>query len=109
MPERPNIPDAPPALRALLEALPEGTGGFLVTQHQDIPRPGEWFAGWNGGDVGPYATAEAAIAGGIRWMFRRWQEAETRARAAEDDAERLRERLDRPDAGLDRWASAAEG
>jgi hypothetical protein len=103
MPEM-NIPDAPPALRALLEQLPHSTGGFVVSQHLYTPRPDEWYAGWNGGDVGPFPTAEEAIAGGIRWLHGLYSDASAARDAAWDE---LKRRQDGD--GLEPWRRALEG
>ena len=86
-----NIPDAPPALRALLEQLPEATGGFVVSQHHHDPRPDEWFAGWDGGDVGPYPTAGDARAAGIKWLYGLYSDAAAARDAAEAELGRLQE------------------
>lgn len=86
-----NIPDAPPALRALLEQLPAATGGFVVSQHMNDPHPDEWFAGWNGGDVGPYASAEDALAAGIKWLYGLYADAAAARDAAEAELGRLQE------------------
>jgi hypothetical protein len=104
-----NIPDAPPALRDLLRRLPEMTGGFEVSQHHHTPRPDEWFAGWNGGDAGPYTSAEEAIAGGIRWLYGLYTDASAARDAAWDEITELKKRLDQPDDGLDKWRAAAGG
>lgn len=93
--EQPHIPDAPEHLRALLYRLPRETGGFLVTQHYHDPHPGEWFAGWNAGEIGPYASAEEALIAGIKWLYGLYKQA---------DAER-----DEPDdEGLAPWRAALE-
>lgn len=69
-----NIPDAPPALRSILYALPKDGNGLVVTQHAYHPKPDEWFvgiehAGYGGGDLGPYQTAEQALIKGVQWLY----------------------------------------
>lgn len=81
----PNLPDAPPALRALLGQLP--AAGLLVTQHMTNPQPNEWFAG----DMGPYATAEDALCAGIRWLRGLYEDAAAARDAAEAELVRRSE------------------
>jgi hypothetical protein len=87
-PEVPNIPDAPPALRDLLARLPDATGGFTVGQHHVDPHPDEWYAGWNGGDIGPYDSAEAALIAGIKWLYSQYADASMGRDKAETDLAR---------------------
>ena len=68
-----NIPDAPPALRGILQAL-DDSNGLVISQHEHDPQPDEWFAGiaadgLGGGDLGPYETAEEALIAGIQWIY----------------------------------------
>ena len=68
-----NIPDAPPALRGILQALGE-SNGLVITQHETDPQPDEWYAGifadgLGGADLGPYETAEEALIKGIQWLY----------------------------------------
>lgn len=68
-----NIPDAPPALRGILQALGEHNG-LVITQHEYFPEPNGWYAGivadgFGGGDLGPYETAEEALVKGIQWLY----------------------------------------
>ena len=70
-----HIPDAPPALRSLLRRLlAEADTG--ISQHLYTPHPDEWFAGRGDyGDLGPYESAEAAIVGMVRYLWRELDEA----------------------------------
>jgi hypothetical protein len=58
----------------LLEQL--RTAGLGILQHRYFPRDDEWFAGHvdnagqSYGDVGPYKSAEEALAGGVAWLVR---------------------------------------
>jgi hypothetical protein len=109
MSERPNIPNAPPHLRNLLQRLPEATGGFVVSQHYHDPRPDEWFAGWNGGDTGPHSSSEEALFAGIQWLYRLYTEASEARDKAWDEIAALRAQLDQSDDRLDPWRKALDG
>ena len=76
-----NTPHAPVHLKKLLQDLSTQTGGFQISQHNHYPEADEWFSGWNGGDCGPYKSAEEALYGGIRWLYRLYEEA---AKESED-------------------------
>jgi hypothetical protein len=74
-----NIPDAPPALRSILQALPRDGNGLVVTQHEHDPKPDEWFVGieqdeLGGGDLGPYESAEEALIAGVQWLYDLYRE-----------------------------------
>lgn len=74
-----NIPDAPPALRAILQALPKDGSGLVVTQNEYNPQPDEWFVGieregLGGGDLGPYESAEEALIAGVQWLYDLYRE-----------------------------------
>ena len=74
-----NIPDAPPALRSILQALDENNG-LIISQHETDPEPHEWYAGifadgLGGGDLGPFKTAEEALIEGIKWLHGLYQAA----------------------------------
>lgn len=74
-----NIPDAPPALRPLLNRLLAEVS-TEITQHEHTPAADEWFAGrildgFGGGDFGPYASAEDAIVGLVRRLWELYDEA----------------------------------
>jgi hypothetical protein len=69
-----NTPDAPPALRSLLQRLAAQPAGLVVSQHHTDPQPGEWYAGTmigelGGGDLGPYPSAEDALVAGVAWLY----------------------------------------
>lgn len=70
-----HIPDAPAHLRPLLRRLlAEADTG--ISQHLYTPHPDEWFAGRGDyGDLGPYDSAEAAIVGMVRYLWRGLDEA----------------------------------
>lgn len=74
-----NIPDAPPTLRPILQALGK-SNGLVITQHRHDPQPNEWYAGiaadgLGGGDLGPFDTAEEALIKGIQWLYDLYQAA----------------------------------
>jgi hypothetical protein len=85
------IPDAPPALRSILHALPKNDTGLLIHQHDHFPKPDEWYAGivvdgWGGGDIGPFPTAEQALIKGVHWLYSLyaecWKEAHEESEAS---------------------------
>ena len=90
-----NIPDAPPALAPLLRRLlAEADTG--ITQHANDPHPDEWHAGrGDAGDLGPYASADDAIVGLLRHLWRGLDEVRAERDAAEAEARQLRVALDR--------------
>ena len=90
-----NIPDAPPALAPLLRRLfNEADTG--IGQHKHDPRPDAWYAGrGDAGDFGPYPSAEDAIVGVLRHLWRGLDEVCAERDAAEAEARQLRVELDR--------------
>jgi hypothetical protein len=108
-PEIPNIPDAPPALRDLLMRLPDETGGFTIGQHHIDPRADEWYVGWNGGDIGPYNSAEAALMAGIKWLYSLYAEASAARQKADVEVTAPEERGPAvTEQHLDQWAEQHE-
>ena len=85
-----NIPDAPPALALLLRRLlAEADTG--IGQHKHDPRPDAWYAGrGDAGDFGPYASADDAIVGVLRHLWRGLDEVCAERDAAEAEARQLR-------------------
>ena len=45
--------------------------GLDIRQHEDDPRPDEWFVN---GTIGPYKSKEAALLAGIKWIYGLYQE-----------------------------------
>lgn len=85
-----HTPDAPPALAPLLRRLlAEADTGIL--QHKHTPAPDEWFAGRSDcGDWGPYPSAEDALIGLVRHLWRALDEARDDRDQAWDEIEQLR-------------------
>lgn len=105
-----------PSTCALLTMLPAATGGFVVSQHTFDPHPDQWFAGWNASDVGPFSTAEEALAGGIKWLKQRYTESHEERQLATNEVLRLEDELarlksDRPnnDDVPPEWRKAFDG
>jgi len=88
-----NIPDAPPALAALLyRLLAEADTG--ISQHHYHPRPDAWYVGrGEGGDYGPYQSAEDALVRMLRHLWERYDETRAERDAAEAEAQQLRAEL----------------
>lgn len=93
---------------AALDALL--AGGLEITQHYYDPDPGEWYFKGPMGNVGPFATPEAAVKAAIHALYSQLTEQAAAATALSEELAVLRNKLDDAEHGdgLEPWRRAFE-